>query len=50
MAHKELGYELLDNVFEQLSDIAVIDQEPQMTGKYLSMTVRVSNNAKAKNS
>lgn len=49
MAHKEIGYKLLDDVFEQISDIAVVDQKPQMSGKYLNMVVRVSNNAKAKN-
>ena len=49
MAHKQIGYKLLDDVFEQISDIAVVDQEPQMSGKYLNMVVRVSNNAKAKN-
>lgn len=48
MAHKEIGYKLLDDVFEQISDIAVVDQQPQMSGKYLNMVVRVSNSAKAK--
>lgn len=50
MAHKEIGYKLLEKVFDKLSDIAVIDQEPQMSGKYLNMVVRSSPNAKAKNS
>lgn len=50
MAHQEVGYKLLDEVFEKISDIAVVDQKPQMSGKYLNMVVRVSNNAKAKNS
>lgn len=49
MAHQEIGYKLLDDVFEQIEDIAVVDQKPQMSGKYLNMVVRVSNNAKAKN-
>ena len=49
MAHQEIGYKLLDDVFEQIADIAVVDQKPQMSGKYLNMVVRVSNNAKAKN-
>ena len=49
MAHKDLGYKLLDRVFEGISDISVIDQEPQLAGKYLSMTVRAVSNAKAKN-
>jgi translation initiation factor IF-3 len=50
MAHQEIGYKLLDDVFEQIADVAVVDQKPQMSGKYLNMVVRVSNNAKAKNS
>lgn len=49
MAHQEIGYKLLEDVFERIADIAVIDQQPSMTGKYLNMVVRVSNNAKAKN-
>lgn len=46
MAHKDLGYKLLERVFEQVSDIAVIDQQATMAGKHLSIVVRVSNNAK----
>jgi translation initiation factor IF-3 len=49
MAHQEIGYKLLENVYEQIADISVIDQQPQLSGKYLSIVVRVSNNAKAKN-
>ena len=40
MAHRELGYELLDRVFKTIEDIAVIEQDPQMAGRYLSMQVR----------
>lgn len=40
MAHRELGYELLDRVFKTIEDSAVIEQEPQMAGRYLSMQVR----------
>ncbi len=41
MAHKDLGYALLDRVMEKLGeDKAVIDQKPQMQGRHLSMTVR----------
>lgn len=51
MAHKEIGYKLLDDVYEQIADVAVIDQKPQMSGKYLNMVVRVGkSNAKAQNS
>ncbi len=49
MAHQEIGYKLLDNVFEQLADVAIVDQKPQLSGKYLNMVVRVSTHAKAKN-
>ena len=50
MAHKELGYELLDRIAEQLSDVAVVDSKPQMAGRNLSIMVRSNNNAKAQNS
>ncbi len=51
MAHKEIGYKLLEDVYEQIADISVIDQKPQMSGKYLNMVVRFSKaNAKAQNS
>lgn len=40
MAHRDLGYELLDRVFKSIEDIAVVEQEPQMAGRYLSMQVR----------
>lgn len=49
MAHRDLGYKLLDTVYEKISDISVIDQEPQFAGRHLSMTVR-STHAKAQNS
>lgn len=47
MAHQELGYELLEKIIEQLSDVAVVDQKPQMAGRNLSIVVRSNNNAKA---
>lgn len=40
MAHKELGYELLDRVFKKIEDIAVVEQDPQLSGKYLTTQVR----------
>lgn len=40
MAHQELGYKLLEQVTEKLSDIAVVDQRPQMAGRNLSIVVR----------
>lgn len=40
MAHKELGYELIDRVIVALEDDAVVEQKPQMAGRNLSITVR----------
>jgi len=49
MAHQELGYELLKRITESLSDVAVVDQTPQLAGKNLSIVVRSnSTHAKAK--
>lgn len=40
MAHKELGYELIERVIEALEESAVVEQKPQMAGRNLSITVR----------
>jgi len=40
MAHRELGYELIDRVATLLEDIAVVEQKPQMAGRNLSIVVR----------
>src|SRR5690606_6242471 len=40
MAHKELGYELMDKIVAELQDEAVLEQKPQMLGRNLSTTVR----------
>lgn len=40
MAHKELGYELMDKIVAELQDEAVMEQKPQMLGRNLSVTVR----------
>lgn len=40
MAHKELGYVLIDRVIEALEGEAVVEQKPQMAGRNLSITVR----------
>ena len=48
MAHKELGFKLLEDIVERLSDIAVVEQEPKMAGRQLNMTMRYNPNAKAK--
>lgn len=40
MAHKELGYVLIDRIVAALEDTAVVEQKPQMAGRNLSITVR----------
>ncbi len=50
MAHTELGYALIDQIAEKLSDVAVIDQKAQLAGKNLSIVVRSNTNAKVKDS
>jgi translation initiation factor IF-3 len=40
MAHKEIGYELIDRVIEKLQDDAIVEQKPQMAGRNLSITLR----------
>lgn len=40
ITHEELGHELLQRVVESLSDVATVDQEPQLTGKQLTMVIK----------
>jgi len=40
MAHKELGYEMIDRIVALLEDDAVLEQKPQMAGRNLSIVVR----------
>lgn len=40
MAHKELGYELMDRIVAELQDEAIVEQQPQLLGRNLSVTVR----------
>lgn len=40
MAHKELGYELMDRIVAELQDEAIVEQQPQLLGRNLSATVR----------
>ena len=40
MAHKELGYDMINKIIELLGDDAVVEQQPQMAGRNLSITVR----------
>lgn len=40
MAHKELGYEMINKIIGQLEDEAVMEQQPQMAGRNLSVVIR----------
>jgi translation initiation factor IF-3 len=40
MAHKELGYEMVDRIDNLLGDDVIIEQKPQMAGRNLNIVVR----------
>lgn len=40
MAHKELGYEMIDRIANLLEGDAILEQKPQMAGRNLSVVVR----------
>jgi translation initiation factor IF-3 len=40
MAHKELGYEMINKIIALLEDDAVVEQKPQMAGRNLSIVIR----------
>ncbi len=40
MAHKELGYVLIDRVVAALEDDAILEQKPVMAGRNLSIVIR----------
>ncbi len=40
MAHKELGYEMIDQIAQLLENDAILEQKPQMAGRNLSIVVR----------
>ncbi|MEO5950824.1 MAG: translation initiation factor IF-3 [Candidatus Saccharimonadales bacterium] len=40
MAHKELGYVLIDKIVALLENDAILEQKPQMAGRNLSIVVR----------
>ena len=40
MAHKELGYDLIDRVVAALEDEAILEQKPVMAGRNLSIVIR----------
>jgi translation initiation factor IF-3 len=46
LAHKELGFDLAKKVIEQLDESAVVEQEPQLSGKQLIFVVRSNPSAK----
>ncbi|MCA9341591.1 translation initiation factor IF-3 [Candidatus Saccharibacteria bacterium] len=40
LAHKELGFTLIERITSLLEDDAIVEQQPQMAGRNLSITVR----------
>lgn len=40
MAHREIGYELINKITEQLEEEAIVEQKPQMAGRNLSVVIR----------
>lgn len=40
MAHKEIGFQLLDKITDLLGDNAIIEGKPQLSGRNLSVQVR----------
>ena len=40
MAHKEIGYQLMEKITTLLEEEAIVEQQPQMAGRNLSVTIR----------
>ena len=40
MAPKEIGYELIQKITDQLEEEAILEQKPQMAGRNLSVVIR----------
>lgn len=40
MTHKEIGYELIQKITDQLEEEAILEQKPQMAGRNLSVVIR----------
>ena len=40
MAHKEIGYELIEKITALLEEVAIVEQKPQMAGRNLSVGIR----------
>jgi len=49
LAHKELGFVLAKKVIEQLGENAIVEQQPQMSGKQLIFVVRFNQSSKSVN-
>ena len=49
MAHKQLGFTLLEKIINFLGEGIIKEHEPQLAGKQLSVVVRSNLNAKTKN-
>lgn len=49
LAHKELGFDLANKVIELLGELAVVEQQPQLSGKQLVFVVRSNQSAKSSN-
>lgn len=49
LAHKEIGFTLMDKIIGTIGESAVVDQAPQFAGRQISAVVR-SNHAKVKKS
>ena len=40
MAHKEIGYELVEKITTLLEEVTIVEQKPQMAGRNLSVVIR----------
>ena len=40
MAHRDLGYKMIDRIKEKLGEKITVDQQPKMSGRNLSISIR----------
>lgn len=40
MAHQEIGYKMIEKINQQLEDVAILEQNPQINGRNLSIVLR----------
>lgn len=40
MAHKEIGFDLINKIITKIEEDAIVEQKPQMAGRNLSVTLR----------